>query len=90
MWGPSEFFPTGNLKDYDRTSRLREIEVPVLFTAGRHDEATPETTKWYQEMLPNSSLVVFENSAHLAMVEETDRYIQVVRDFLQKVESSRR
>ncbi len=90
MWGPSEFFPNGNLKDYDRTSRLREIKVPVLFTAGRHDEATPETTKWYQQMLPNSSLVVFENSAHLAMVEETDRYIQVVRDFLQKVESGPR
>ena len=89
MWGASEFFPNGNLRAYDRTSRLGEIDAPILFTAGRHDEATPETTKWYQGMAPNSSLVVFENSAHLAMVEETDRYIQVVRDFLRKVESDR-
>ena len=82
MWGPSEFYATGNLKDYDRTGRLREIRVPVLFTAGRHDEATPATTRWYHELLPGSSLVILENSSHLAMVEETDRYAAVVRQFL--------
>ncbi len=82
MWGPSEFFGIGNLKDYDRTSRLKEVSVPVLFTAGQYDEATPETTRFYQSQIPGSSMVVFENSSHMAMLEETDRYIQVVRDFL--------
>jgi proline iminopeptidase len=86
MWGPSEFYATGNLKDYDRTARLREIRVPVLFTAGRHDEATPETTRWYQELAPGSSLTVFENSAHLAMVEETSSYVDAIRQFLRSVE----
>jgi proline iminopeptidase len=82
MWGPSEFFATGSLKDYDRAARLKEITVPVLFTAGRYDEATPETTRFYQSQIPGSSLMVFENSAHMAMLEETDRFVQVVRDFL--------
>jgi proline iminopeptidase len=86
MWGPSEFFGVGNLKDYDRTSRLKEIRVPVLYTAGRYDEATPETTQYYQSLTPGSSLVILENSSHMAMLEETDRYIQVVRDFLRRVE----
>jgi proline iminopeptidase len=86
MWGPSEFHATGNLKDYDRTSRLREIRVPVLFTAGRHDEATPDTTRWYHQLTPGSSFLVFENSAHLAMVEETDRYVDVIRQFIRKAE----
>ena len=86
MWGPSEFCATGNLKDYDRTPRLREIGVPVLFTADRFDEATPETTRWYHELTPGSSLAVFENSAHMAMVEETERYIDVIRQFLREVE----
>lgn len=87
MWGPSEFHATGNLKDYDRTDRLEEISIPVLFTAGRYDEATPETTRWYHELLPGSSLVIFENSSHLAMVEEADLYVEVVRHFLREVES---
>lgn len=86
MWGPSEFYATGNLKDYDRTARLREIRVPVLFTAGRHDEATPETTRWYHELTPGSSFVVFENSSHLAMVEETAHYVDTVRHFLWSAE----
>ena len=89
MWGPSEFYATGNLKDYDRTSRLRELRLPVLFTAGRYDEATPETTRWYHELAPGSSFVVFESSAHLAMVEETDRYVAVIREFIRGVERRR-
>jgi proline-specific peptidase len=31
MWGPSEFFATGTLKDFDVTDRLHEIEIPSLF-----------------------------------------------------------
>lgn len=89
MWGPSEFYATGNLKDYDRTARLREISIPVLFTAGRHDEATPEATRWYHELLPGSSLVIFEDSSHLAMVEEESRYVDVVRQFLARVEHAK-
>jgi pimeloyl-ACP methyl ester carboxylesterase len=31
-------------------------------------------------------MVVFEESAHLAHLEETDKYLQVVADFLASVE----
>lgn len=86
MWGLNEFNVTGNLKEYDRTGRLNEISVPTLFTAGRYDEATPEATALYQSFVPKSSIRIFENSAHLAMYEETDKYIKVIRDFLRSVE----
>jgi proline iminopeptidase len=86
MWGPSECYATGNLKDYDRTGRLHEITVPTLFTCGRYDESTPGATAWYQSLLPGSEIVVFEHSAHVAHLEETERYLQVVRDFLDRVE----
>jgi proline iminopeptidase len=62
------------------------LERPVLYTAGRYDEATPETPQYYQSLTPGSSLAIFENSSQMAMLEETDRYIQVVRDFLHRVE----
>lgn len=87
MQGPSEFSITGNLKDFDRTGRLHEIKVPTLFTCGRYDECTPGATAWYQSLLPGSEMVVFENSAHLSHLEEPERYIQTVRDFLHRVES---
>ena len=86
MWGPSEFSITGCLANYDRTDSLGQIKVPTLLTCGRHDEATPEATAWYQSLIPNSKMVVFEESAHLAHLEEPDHYLAVVREFLRSVE----
>jgi len=86
MWGPSEFHATGPLKDYDRTSRLHELKLPVLFTAGRYDETTPEQAEWYRSLVPKARLEVFEKSAHMTMLDEADRYIAAVRKFLYEVE----
>lgn len=86
MWGPSEFYPTGILKDFDRTDRLAEIEVPTFLTAGRYDDTTPEATAWYQSLIPGAQLQIFEDSSHMTMFEEPDRYVQAVRDFLRSVE----
>lgn len=88
MWGPSEFFVTGNLLDYDRTARLGEITIPTLFTCGRFDEATPQATSWYQSLVPGSELVIFEQSAHCAQLEETDRYLKCVGDFVRRADSA--
>ncbi len=86
MWGPTKFYATGTLKEYDRTDRLSEISVPTLFTCGRYDEATPKATEWYQSLVPGSRLVVFEDASHLTMLEQPFVYAQVVRDFLRGVE----
>ena len=56
MWGPSEFSNTGSLKNYEREDVLRELDLPVLFTAGRYDEATPETVGHFHELVPNSKI----------------------------------
>lgn len=90
MNGPSEFFVTGTIKDYDRTARLHEITVPSLFLCGRYDEATPETTALYHRLVAGSEMVVLEHSSHMAVLEERDRYLRVVRDFLRRVERKTR
>jgi proline iminopeptidase len=87
MCGPSEFTITGSLKSYDRTGRLHEITVPTLFTAGRYDEAAPSTVQYYSSLMPGSRVEIFENSAHVTMEDEPERYVQVVRDFLREVDS---
>ncbi|MPZ22747.1 MAG: proline iminopeptidase-family hydrolase [Dehalococcoidia bacterium] len=82
MWGPNEFTMTGNLADYERTDRLREISVPTLFTCGRYDEATPEAVEVYSAALPGSEAVVFEESAHMSHLEEPREFLAAVRRFL--------
>lgn len=86
MWGPSEFFVTGNLATFDRTSRLHEITLPTHFTCGLLDEATPETTAWYQSLIQRAELTIFEQSSHMPHLEETERYLHVVQQFLNQVE----
>jgi proline-specific peptidase len=85
MWGPSEFAFDGNLADWDRVERLHEIRVPTLITVGRHDELTPACSEQIHERLPESRLVVFEDGSHMTFWEETERYLQVVDDFLRSV-----
>jgi proline iminopeptidase len=86
MWGPSEFGPvTGRLNGWDVTGRLLEIQVPTLVTGGRYDEARPEHLAVLANRMRDAELVIFENSSHLAFVEERERYIEVVSDFLARV-----
>jgi proline iminopeptidase len=87
MWGPSEFYATGSLKTYDVTPRLHELRVPVLFTCGRFDEATPATVASFQRLVPHARLAVFEHSAHLTMIDEPVRYASTVRAFLRRADS---
>ncbi|WP_134687403.1 proline iminopeptidase-family hydrolase [Brevibacillus migulae] len=87
MWGPSEFCPTGNLKTYDCTPQLHKINIPSLFVCGRHDEASPESTRYYHSLVADSEFHVFENSSHVSYLEETDEFIKVVRGFLRKVDN---
>jgi proline iminopeptidase len=59
------------------------VQTPTLVTVGRHDWITPlEASEELAEVLPNGELVVFEHSGHSPQLEETDRYLGVVRDFL--------
>ncbi|MCF7815196.1 MAG: proline iminopeptidase-family hydrolase [Candidatus Cloacimonetes bacterium] len=73
MWGPSEFTVTGSLKNYERVDQLYKIDLPVLFTCGEFDEATPATTRYYQENLPGSRLHIFEDASHEHHLEKTKK-----------------
>ena len=86
MWGPSEFTVLGNLKNFDCTTQLKEITCPTLFTCGRFDEVTPETTQFYSSLTPHAKLHVFENSAHMPYIEEAEEYVTIIGDFLQSIE----
>lgn len=82
MNGPTEFDVIGRLATWDRTADLDKITVPTLITVGRYDEITPACAATIHEGVRDSRVVQFENSAHLAHLEEGERYAQVVEEFL--------
>lgn len=89
MWGATEFSATGSLRDHDRSGRLGELRLPVLFIAGRNDEAAPETLTGFQRSIPGSRLAVLEHSAHAGYRTETAEYVRIVREFLHEADGAR-
>ena len=58
------------------------ITVPVLVTVGRHDWITPVVaSEDIAREIPNSTLVIFENSGHSPHREENEKYLKLLRDF---------
>ena len=86
MNGPSEFTFTGTMQYYDATDKLQKIKVPTLFVCGEYDEARPETTKYYADLVPNSKFVVIKNAAHMTMQDNPAQDIKEIRNFLSGIE----
>jgi proline-specific peptidase len=82
MNGPSEFHVTGTLKNWDITRELSKINVPTLVTSGRHDEATPCIARTVHEGIRGSEWILFENSSHMAHVEEAEPYMRALERFI--------
>jgi L-proline amide hydrolase len=82
MNGPSEFHVIGTLKRWSIIGQLDRITVPVLLISGRHDEATPAVVQPFADGIKGARWEIFENSAHMPHVEETERCMQVIGDFL--------
>ena len=87
MWGPSEFQPTGTLKNYDRVSDLARIKVPTLVICGEHDEATPETGVRYANKIKGCAFAEIKDASHSIWVERPARIRRVINDFLDQTES---
>jgi proline iminopeptidase len=82
MWGPNEWTPTGPLKGWDVRARLREIDVPTLVVRGRYDMSTNSISATLVNGIAGAREVVLEHSSHTPVLEETERYLEVVDRFM--------
>jgi proline iminopeptidase len=89
MQGPSEFTITGTLKTYDATPFLRDVKVPVLFTVGEFDEASPTIVKRQAAMTPGARYVELKGAAHMAEWDTPDAMNKAIRDFLRDVDAGK-
>jgi pimeloyl-ACP methyl ester carboxylesterase len=87
MWGPNEWTMTGALAGWDVRPRLAELQMPTLILRGAHDLSTPAISKTLTDGIPHAREVVFAESSHTPVLEETERYLRVVREFLYAVEA---
>ncbi|ARM15723.1 MULTISPECIES: proline iminopeptidase-family hydrolase [Rhizobium] len=87
MQGPNEFLYIGNLKDWNRIADLPRLTLPVLITAGEHDELTPACALRMKLALPNAELRVFANASHMPFYENPQDYYPALLDFLARHEA---
>lgn len=67
----------------DVTELLPFIETETLLVFGDKDEATPVSKgKTMEKLMPNASLVIFENDDHYAYIHEAARFNAVLDAFL--------
>jgi proline iminopeptidase len=87
MWGPSDFTVTGPLKNFDRTSDLSGLTMPVLFLCGEFDEARPDTVREQAALTPNAEVAIIPGAGHLTTIDAPQQANAVIRTFLDRVEN---
>ncbi|MGM8215863.1 alpha/beta fold hydrolase [Bacillaceae bacterium W0354] len=72
-----------NLNNFDLKERLKEVSVPAMVTAGKHDWIIPpEYSKAIADRIPNATFVLFENYGHSLVREQGHVYKKLLRQFL--------
>jgi len=72
-----------NIPNFDVSARLHEIKCPTLIVVGRHDWITPvAASEEIAAGIPNARLEIFENSGHSPQLEENEKFVALVREFL--------
>jgi pimeloyl-ACP methyl ester carboxylesterase len=66
------------IKDINLTQEIQSIKVPIYFFEGKYDMATPTVLveHFYSSLDAEEGkrLIIFENSAHFPMIEEKEKY----------------
>jgi proline iminopeptidase len=71
---------------YDVREQLKSLEIETLVIGAKHDWVTPYTqSQLIHELLPNSELVIFENSGHMPFIEEQVAFNEKVIQFVNRV-----
>jgi 3-oxoadipate enol-lactonase len=72
-----------------QTTMLLQVKAPTLILVGRKDPAcTVEQATVLHRMIDGSQMVVIENAAHLANIEQPQAFNRALRAFLDRVDSA--
>jgi 3-oxoadipate enol-lactonase len=78
------------IRDADLRSRLEAIRAPTLVIAGADDPAAlPDAAELIRDSIPDARLVVVDQAAHLANVEQPEAVTRAVLEHLEPVAKGR-
>ena len=78
-----DFIIGGDIGKLDFRRDLKNLNMPILITAGRYDRISdPRFALKYKLYAPQAEFVMFEKSGHNPYVEENDKFFKVLEDFL--------
>lgn len=74
------------MMDYDATSALPKIDIPVLVVTGDSDKTClPEASAFMVANLPQGTLSVLPNARHCGLFEHHATFHEIVRGFVKRV-----
>jgi pimeloyl-ACP methyl ester carboxylesterase len=82
----SFFRSIGDLRRTDLRAQLHHLGVPTLGVFGVHDNiVNPNQSKLLAKGVPQAQVEMMPSSRHFPMLDEPERFVQVVQEFLASV-----
>ncbi len=82
------YFAWNEIKDVNLTKEIESIKVPVYFFEGKYDMITPVVLveDFYKRLdaEKGKKIIIFENSAHVPIIEEKEKYEKLLVDVVLK------
>jgi len=82
MNGPSEFTVIGSLKTWSVVDEVHKIQVPTLLINGEFDEAQNVCVAPFFRNIPKVKWITISDASHCSNLEQPEKYMQIVADFL--------
>lgn len=71
---------------FDVKDKMKTFKKPVLILHGSDDIVNRDVAKTAHKILPNSKLVILENSSHYGWLEQKENYFSEIENFLRTLE----
>lgn len=72
------------MKKWTVVDDLHKISVPTLLINGRYDDAQDVGVVPFFKEIPRVHWIQFAESSHMPFFEETERFFQIIGNFLAK------
>ncbi|KAI1433706.1 Alpha/Beta hydrolase protein [Xylaria sp. CBS 124048] len=82
MYGPSELYISGSLRNWTSVPVLGRIQAPTLLINGTDDEAQDVAMQPFFDHIPKVKWITLDNAAHFAHVDQREKYMGHLRTFL--------
>ncbi|KAI0199168.1 proline-specific peptidase [Astrocystis sublimbata] len=83
MYGPSELYISGSLRNWTCIPELKGIKAPTLLINGAQDEAQDEAMQPFFDHIPKAKWITLDEAAHFTHVDQRERHMQHLKAFLE-------